>query len=150
MPRPFVKVRWNWKGRTSGTPAGSEKKGWTQTVDRCLLEPRRELFEGASRLHGWRPNAGRCEVDKLVTAADCAAGYRVGNSGQSTRRVPVASQTRVPQAKGSEKEDDGSPQSESQRPVREHRPSQEGVPEGRPASHQHGHEEEGIAEQFLP
>ena len=76
--------------------------------------------------------------------------HRVGNSSQSARRFPVAPQTQVPQAKGIEEEDDGSPQSEPQCPVREHRPFEEGVFEGRPASHQHGHQEEGIAGQFLP
>ena len=75
---------------------------------------------------------------------------RAGDPGQSSRRFPVAPQARIPQAEGVEEEDDGPPQSGPQRPVREHRPSQEEVSEGRLARHQHGHEEEGVARRFLP
>src|SRR5208337_1271580 len=89
-------------------------------------------------------------MDEPIARGDCEPRHRVGNSSQSARRFPVAPQTQVPQAKGIEEEDDGSPQSEPQCPVREHRPFEEGVFEGRPASHQHGHQEEGIAGQFLP
>ena len=59
-------------------------------------------------------------------------GTRVGRDVVSH----VASQTRVPQAKGIEEENDG-PSSGSERPVREDRPSQEEVLERRVARHQH-------------
>ena len=87
-------------------------------------------------------------MDEPIARGDCEPRHRVGNSSQSARRFPVAPQTQVPQAKGIEEEDDGSPQSEPQCPVREHRPFEEGVFEGRPASHQHGHQEEGLLGNF--
>src|SRR5512135_3330512 len=126
------------------------KKGWPQTVDRHLPDPRGELPEGASRPHRRRSDASRRQVDEPVAAGDRQATHRDGDAGQSEYRVLVAPQARIPQAESSEEEDDGPPQSQPQRPVREHRPSQEGVFEGRPARHQYGHEEEGIARQFLP
>ena len=70
---------------------------------------------------------------------------RAGDPGQSRRRLAVAPQAPIPQAEGVEEEDDGAPSSGPQRPVREHRPAQEEVPEGRPAGDQHRHEEEGVA-----
>ena len=150
IPRPFDRDRRNWKRGTTWTPDVSEKKGWPQTVDRPLPDPRGELPEGASRPHRRRSDASRRQVDEPVAAGDRQATRRDGDAGQSEYRVLVAPQARIPQAESSEEEDDGPPQSQPQRPVREHRPSQEGVFEGRPARHQHGHEEEGIARQFLP
>src|SRR5438067_6322645 len=142
--RPFDRDRRNWKRGTTWTPNVSEKKGWQQTVDRHLPSPRGELPEGASRPYRWRSDASRRQVDEPVAAGDRQATHRDGDAGQSERRVVVAPQARIPQAESSEKEGDGPPQSQPQRPVREHRPSPGGVFAGRPARHQHGHEEEGI------
>src|SRR5438093_2591619 len=145
--RPFDRDRRNWKRGTTWTPNVSEKKGWQQTVDRHRPGPRGELPQGASRPYRWRSDARRRQVDEPVAAGDRQATHRDGDAGQSERRVVVAPPARIPQAEGSEDEDDGPPQSEPRRPVRDHRPSQDGVFEGVPARHQHGHEEEGIARQ---
>ena len=46
-------------------------------------------------------------MDEPVAAADRQANRRDGDAGQSERRVLVAPQARIPQAEGSEEEDDG-------------------------------------------
>src|SRR5205814_112961 len=119
IPRPFGRDRPNSRGGTIWTPDGSEKKGWTQTVNRHLPRPRGELPEGPSRPHRRRSDAGRSEVDEPVATADRRAAHRDGDAGQSEHRILVAPQARIPQAKGPEEEDDGTPQSEPQRAVRE-------------------------------
>src|SRR5512135_1985039 len=115
IPRPFDRDRRNWKRGTTWTPDVSEKKGWPQTVDRHLPDPRGELPEGALRPHRRRSDASRRQVDEPVAAGDRQATHRDGDAGQSEYRVLVAPQARIPQAESSEEEDDGPPQSQPQR-----------------------------------
>src|SRR5271166_1439421 len=149
IPRPSAGDWRNWKRQPIWTRVVSEKKGWTQKTNRDICRPRSELLQSARGPHRWRSDAGRGEVDELVSGADFASARRIGDSGQSTGRFPIATQERVPQAESPEEEDDGSPQSKPQRPVQEDHSPQEAVFEGWPARHQHGYEEEGIAWQFL-
>src|SRR5208337_806395 len=127
-----------------------KKRGRTQETNRDICRPRSERLQSARGPHRWRSDAGRGEVDELVSGAAVALARKIGDSGQSTGRFPIATQERVPQAESPEEEDDGPPQSKPQRPVQKDRPPQEAVFEGWPARHQHGYEEEGIARQFLP
>src|ERR1700719_21854 len=149
-PRPFVGDWRNWKRQPIWTRVVSEKRGWTQEISRDICRTRGELPEGPRGPHRGRSDAGRGEVDELVSGANCSSARQIGDSGQSTGRFPTVAQKRVSQAEGLEEEDDGPPQSEPQRPVQEDHPPQEAVFEGWPARHQHGYEEEGIARQFLP
>src|SRR5208337_2784031 len=140
----------NWKRQPIWTRVVSEKKGWTQKTNRDICRPRSELLQSARGPHRRRSDAGRGEMDELVSGADVASARQIGDSGQSTGGFPIATQERVPQAESPEEENDGPPQSKPQRPVQKDRPPQEAVFEGWPARHQHGYEEEGIARQFLP
>src|SRR5581483_2411327 len=148
-PRRSARGRRNWRARTSWTPVASEKRGWTETADRRRAGPRRELSEGARRPHRRRSDAGRRQVDQSVAAPDRRADGRSGDRGEPHRGVPIAAAARLPPAQGAEEEDHGS-SSRSERAVREDRPPEEEVPEGRTAGDQHRHEEEGVAREFLP
>src|SRR5665213_3139238 len=136
--------------RGSGHESCPKKGGWTEKTSRDICGPRSELLQGARGPHRWRSDAGRGEMDELVSEADFASARQIGHSGQSTGRFPIATQERIPQAESPEEKDDGPPQSKPQRPVQKDRPPQEAVFEGWPARHQHGYEEEGIARRFLP
>ena len=148
-PKTIRQGRRNWKRGTTWTPDVSEKKGWPQTVDRHLPDPRGEFPEGASRPHRRRSDASRRQVDNLSRRK---IAKRLTAMGTPVSRNVVSSLLRKHgyRRRKAQKKKTMGPQSQPQRPVREHRPSQEGVFEGRPARHQHGHEEEGIARQFLP
>src|SRR5438128_7807816 len=150
IPRPSGWGWGNWKAGTTWTRVAPEKRGWPQTVDRDQPRDRSELSQGARGPHGRRSDAARGEMDELVTASDRETNHRTGNSGQPTRRFPVAPQAPIPEAEGVEEEDDGAASQRSQRPVREHRPSQEEIFEGRLARHQHRYEKEGVAGRLLP
>ena len=80
IPRPFDREDGNWKRGTTWTPDVSEK-GWPQTVDRQLPDPRGELPEGASRPHRRRSDASRRQVDEPVAAGDRQATHRDGDAG---------------------------------------------------------------------
>src|SRR5271157_4605250 len=117
IPRPSAGDWRNWKRQRIWTRVVSEKKGRAQKTNRDICCPRNELLEGHRGPHCWRSDAGRGEMDELVSGADRAPARQIGDSGQSTGRFPIATQERVPQAEGLEEEDDGPPQSISRRPV---------------------------------
>ena len=139
----------NLKQKTTWTPIGSEKRGWTEKADRDRRGPRTELLQSDSGPHSRRSDAGRCEMDELVTERDRTSSHCVGNAYQPRCRVPVTPQTQVSQEKGIEEEDNGSSQSQSQRSVREHRPLKEGVSQCWLASYQHGYQKKGVTGRFL-
>src|SRR5262249_61046096 len=85
-----------------------------------------------------------------VAAADRPEDHRARDPGRSRRRLPITPQAPLPEAEGSEEEDDGPAPSGSEPPVRGHRPPEEGVSEGRPAGDQRRYEEEGVAGRLLP
>src|SRR5438309_230302 len=150
IPRPSGWDWRNWRAGATWTRVAPEKRGWTQTVDRHRPRDRGQLPQGPRGSHRRRPHAARGEVDEPVAAADRQTDGGSGDARRSRRRLPVAPQAPIPQAEGAEEDDDGPPSSGSQRPVREHRPPQEGVSEGRAARDQHGYEEEGVDGQLLP
>src|SRR3954470_21023661 len=129
IPRPFASGMTSSSRGTTRIRDVSEKKGGPQTVDRGLAGPGGELPEGPPRPHRRRSDAGRGEVDEPVAPADRREARRVGDPGQSAGRLAAAPQAPVSPAKGVEEEDDGPARPESQRPVREHRPPQEEVPQ---------------------
>src|SRR6185437_14612456 len=129
IPRPSARGSLNWRARTTWIRAARAKRGRTQAADRGRLGGRGELPQGARGPYRGRPDAARGEVDELVAAPDRASDRRVGDSCQSSRRLPVTPRAPVPQAEGAEEEDDGPASQGSQRPVREHRPPQGGVPQ---------------------
>jgi hypothetical protein len=147
-PKTIREGQRNWKPGTTWTPDVSEKKGWPQTVDRHLPDRRGELPQGASRPHGRRSDASRRQVDEPVATADRQDTHRDGDAGQSERRVLVAPQARIPQAEGSEEEDDG-PRNPNRNAQFENiaRLKKEYLKAG-PARHQHGHEEKELLGNF--
>ena len=55
----------NLKQKTTWTPIGSEKRGWTEKADRDRRGPRTELLQSDSGPHSRRSDAGRCEMTNL-------------------------------------------------------------------------------------
>ena len=108
----------------------SEKRGWPEAVDR--FDPAIEAnFHTVLEDH----TAGdpmRDEV-KWTNLSRRQIARRIADRGPRSAATSSlnCSQAPLPEAEGVEEEDDGPPPSGSQRPVREHRPPQEGVLEGR-------------------
>src|SRR5277367_3584148 len=111
IPRPSAGNWRNWKRPPIWTRVVSEKRGRTQKTNRDICRPRSELLQGTRGPHRWRSDAGRGEVDQLVSGTDFAPAREIRNSGQSTGRFPIAAQERIPQAESLEEEDDGPSQS---------------------------------------
>src|SRR5829696_6000725 len=99
-PRPSARDSGNSKVRTTWTRAAPVKRGRAETADRDRLGDRSELPRGARGPYRRRPDAARGEMDEPVTAADRQTDHRVGDSCQSSRRLPVAPQASIPQAEG--------------------------------------------------
>src|SRR4051794_37751806 len=104
IPRRSGRDWQNPKGRTNSTRVRLEKRGRAQAVDRDRPGDRGELPQGARGPHRGRPDAARGEVDEPVTAADRGPDQRVGDSGQSTRRLPATPKAPLPEAEGVEEE----------------------------------------------
>ena len=146
IPRPSAGVGGTRSGRRSGHHS-CPKKGWTEKADRDRRCSRTNFFKvlqdhtPAIRC-GPMSNGRTCRGrDRAVTALGTPV---------SRESCPSCSANTSTARERLEEEDNGSSQSQSQRPVREHRPLEEGVSERWPASHQHGHQEEGVAGRFLP
>src|SRR6266496_3379171 len=148
IPRPFVKAWLSWKGPRTSKGIGTEKKGWTQATRCTRSRLGREFSEGAQGSHGRRSDAGRSEMDQSVASADFAAAERTRHAGGQTGGRASAASAWFPTPQGSEESGDGQSPG-PQRPVREYRPLEEGVSGGGLAGHQHRHEKEGIAGEFL-
>lgn len=83
-----------------------------------------------------------------LTLQEIADRLRIGHTGQRDRGQAVTQEAQVCQTQGSEIPEHGSA-SRPQCPVREYRTPQEGIPGIGQSDFEHGHEEKGVAGQFL-
>ena len=85
------------RGRMSWTPVASKKKGGAQKRRTRSVPTLEENFSKVLQDHtAGDPMRADVKWTNLSRPTIVVSGHRVGDSDQSTRRVPVAPQTRLP------------------------------------------------------